>query len=107
MGVEIAVLSTQATEQAYRELQPQFEKSSGHTVKTTITGTVDVKKRVAAGEPFDLLMMASTDIDAFIASGVLVAGSRVNIARSGVGIAVRAGAPKPDISSPEAFKKSP
>jgi len=106
MGVEITVLSSQATEQAYRELQPQFEKSSGHTVKTTIAGTVDLKKRVAAGETFDLLMMASTDIDAFVASGIVVAGSQVNIARSGVGVAVRAGAPKPDISSPEAFKKT-
>jgi molybdate transport system substrate-binding protein len=105
-AVEITVLSTQATEQAYRELLPQFEKASGHTVKTTYTGTLDAKKRIAAGETFDLLIMSSPDIDAFVASGTLVAGSRVDLAKSGVGAGVKAGAPKPDISSVEALKKT-
>ena len=105
-AVEITVLSTQATEQAYRELLPQFEKASGHTVKTTFTGTLDARKRIAAGQPFDLLIMASPDIDAFIKSGTLVAGSRIDLAKSGVGIGVKAGAPKPDIATTEAFKKT-
>jgi molybdate transport system substrate-binding protein len=105
-AAEITVLSTQATEQAYRELLPQFEKATGHTVKISYTGTVDAKKRIAAGEFFDLLIMASPEIDAFIASGTLAPGSRVDLAKSGVGIGVKAGAPKPDISSTEAFKKT-
>ena len=105
-AVEITVLSTQATEQAYRELLPQFEKASGHTVKTTFTGTLDARKRIAAGQPFDLLIMASPDIDAFIKSGTLVAGSRIDLAKSGVGIGVKAGAPKPDIATTAAFKKT-
>jgi molybdate transport system substrate-binding protein len=105
-AVEITVLSTQATEQGCRELLPQFEKASGHTVKIVYTGTLDVKKRVAAGEAFDVLIMASHDIDDFLKSGTLVPGSRVDIARSGVGIGVPAGAPKPDISTTEAFTKS-
>ena len=105
-AVEITVLSTQATEQTYRELLPQFEKSTGHTVKISYTGTLDVKKRIAAGEFFDMLIMASPDIDAFIASGTLAPGSRVDLAKSGVGIGVKAGSPKPDISSPEALKKT-
>jgi molybdate transport system substrate-binding protein len=105
-AVEIAVLSTQATEHAYRELVRQFEKAAGHTVKTTLTGTLDVKKRIAGGEPFDLLIMASPDIDIFIQSGTLVPGSRVDLAKSGVGMGVRAGAPKPDISSTEALKRT-
>src|SRR5476651_914150 len=105
-AAEITVLSTQATEQAYRELLPQFEKATGHTVKISYTGTLDAKKRIAAGEFFDLLIMASPEIDAFIASGTLAPGSRVDLAKSGVGIGVKAGAPKPDISSTEAFKKS-
>jgi molybdate transport system substrate-binding protein len=105
-AVEITVLSTQATEQGCRELLPQFEKASGHTVKIVYTGTLDVKKRVAAGEAFDVLIMASPDIDDFLKSGTLVPGSRVDIARSGVGIGVPAGAPKPDISTTEAFTKS-
>ena len=105
-AVEITVLSTQATEQAYRELVPQFEKATGHTVKTTFTGTLDAKKRIAAGEAFDLLIMASPDIDAFIDAGTLVRGSRVDLAKSGVGVGVKAGAPKPDITTTEAFKKT-
>src|SRR5476651_790048 len=105
-AAEITVLSTQATEQAYRELLPQFEKATGHTVKITYTGTLDAKKRIAAGEFFDLLIMASPEIESFLASGTLAPGSRVDLAKSGVGIGVKAGAPKPDISSTEAFKKS-
>src|SRR5450432_2993724 len=105
-AAEITVLSTQATEKAYSDLLPQFEKATGHTVKITYTGTLDAKKRIAAGEFFDVLIMASPEIDAFIASGTLAPGSRVDLAKSGVGIGVKAGAPKPDISSTEAFKKS-
>jgi molybdate transport system substrate-binding protein len=105
-AVEIRVLSTQATEQAYRELAPQFEKASGHTVTTIFTGTLDVQKRIAAGEAYDLIIMAGPAIDDFIKSSRIVPGSRVNIARSGVGVAVRAGAPKPDIGTTEAVKKA-
>ena len=105
-AAEITVLSTQAPEQACRELLPQFEKASGHTVKISYTGTLDAKKRIAAGQPFDLLIMASPDIDGFITSGTLAPGSRVDLAKSGVGIGVRAGAPKPDVSTTEAFKKT-
>jgi molybdate transport system substrate-binding protein len=105
-AAEIKVLSTQAPEQAYRELAPQFEKASGHTVTTIFTGTLDVQKRIAAGETYDLIIMAGPAIDDFIKSGKIVPGSRVNIARSGVGVAVRAGAPKPDISTTEAVKKT-
>jgi molybdate transport system substrate-binding protein len=105
-AIEIRVLSTQAPEQAYRELAPQFEKASGHTVTTVFTGTLDVQKRIAAGEAYDLIIMAGPAIDDFIKSGKIVPGSRVDIARSGVGVAVRAGAPKPDIGTAEAVKKT-
>jgi molybdate transport system substrate-binding protein len=105
-AVEIRVLSTQAPEQAYRELAPQFEKASGHTVTTVFTGTLDVQKRIAAGEAYDLIIMAGPAIDDFIKSGKIVPGSRVDIARSGVGVAVRAGAPKPDVGTAEAVKKT-
>lgn len=105
-AVEITVLSTQATEKAYAELVPQFEKATGHIVKTTFTGTLDAKKRIAAGEAFDLLIMSSPDIDAFVTSGTLERGSRVDLAKSGVGVGVKAGAPKPDIATTAAFKNT-
>src|SRR6266852_5803903 len=105
-AAEIKVLSTQATEQAYRELVPQFEKASGHKVTTIFTGTLDLQKRIAAGETYDLILMAGPAIEDFIKSGTIVPGSRVDIAKSGVGVGVRAGAPKPDIGSTEAVKKA-
>jgi molybdate transport system substrate-binding protein len=105
-AAEIKVLSTQAPEEAYRELVPQFEKASGHKVTTIFTGTLDVQKRIAAGETYDLIIMAGPAIDDFIKAGKIVAGSRVDIASSGVGVGVRAGAPKPDIGTTGAFKKT-
>jgi molybdate transport system substrate-binding protein len=105
-AVEIKVLSTQAAERAYRELVPQFEAASGHKVSTVFTGTVDVQRRIAAGEMYDLIIMAGPALDDFIKAGKVVAGSRVDIAKSGVGAAVPAGAPKPDIGTVDALKKT-
>ena len=105
-AAEIKVLSTQATEEAYRELVKQFEKASGHKVATTFTGTLGAMKRLADGETYDLIIMSSSSIDELIKSGKIVRGSRVDFAKSGVGVAVRRGAPKPDISSTEALKKT-
>jgi molybdate transport system substrate-binding protein len=105
-AAEIRVLSTQATEEAYRELVPQFEKASGHKVATVFTGTLDANKRLAAGESYDLLIMSAPSIDEHIKSGKVAAGSRVDLAKSGVGVGVKAGAPKPDISTTEALKKT-
>src|SRR6185295_10758516 len=95
-AAEIKVLSTQAVEGAYRELVPQFEKASGHKVITIFTGTLDAQKRIAAGETYDLIIMAGPAIDDLITSGKIAKGSRVDLASSGIGLAVRAGAPKPD-----------
>jgi len=105
-AAEIKVLSTQATEQSYRELVPQFEKETGHKVTTIFTGTLDLKKRIAAGETYDLIIMAATDLEDFIKAGTVVSGTRVDVAKSGVGVGVKAGAPKPDISSVDALKKT-
>src|SRR6266481_764091 len=105
-AAEIKVLSTQATEEAYRELVPQFEQASGHKVTTIFTGTLDADKRLAAGEAYDLLIMSGPSIDEHLKDGKLAAGSRVDLAKSGVAVGVKAGAPKPDISTTEALKKT-
>jgi molybdate transport system substrate-binding protein len=105
-AAEIKVLSTQATEEAYKELVPQFEKASGHKVTTVFTGTLDVQKRVAAGEAYDMLIMAGPAIDDYIKSGKVAVGSRTDLAKSGVGVGVPAGAPKPDIRTVDALKKT-
>ena len=105
-AAEIKVLSTQATEQSYRELVPQFEKATGHKVTTIFTGTLDADKRVAANEQHDLLIMSQSSIDAHVKGGKVVQGSRVDLARSGVAVGVKTGAPKPDISSVDALKRT-
>ncbi len=105
-AAEIKVLSTQATEEAYKELVPQFEKASGHMVTTVFTGTLDALKRLSNGETYDLLIMARQQIDELSQSGKVVAGSRTDIAKSGVGVAVGKGKPKPDISTVDALKKT-
>jgi molybdate transport system substrate-binding protein len=105
-AAEIKVLSTQATEQSYRELVPEFERASGHKVTTIFTGTLDADKRLAAGESYDLLIMSSPSIDEHLKDGKLVPGSRVDLAKSGVAVGVKAGAKKPDISSVDALKKT-
>jgi len=105
-AAEISVISTQATEEAYKELVAQFEKATGHKVTTTFSGTLNVQKKLADGEPYDLILMAGPAIDEQIKLGKAVAGSRVDLAKSGTGLAVRKGAAKPDISSSDALKKT-
>ena len=105
-AADISVVSTQATEEAYKELVAQFEKASGHKVTTFFSGTLNVQKKLADGEFYDLIIMAGPAIDEQIKLGKAVAGSRVDVAKSGTGMAVRKGAPKPDIGSVDALKKT-
>lgn len=105
-AAEIKVLSTQAIQGIYRELVPQFEAATGHKVTTVFTGTLDAQKRIAAGEAYDLIIMAGPDLDKLITAGKVVAGSRADLAKSGVGVAVRMGVPKPDIRTADGLKKA-
>jgi molybdate transport system substrate-binding protein len=104
--VEIKVLSTQATEDAYRELAPRFEQASGHKVTTVFTGTVNAQQRLAEGESYDMIVMAGPAIDAQIEAGRALAGSRVDLAKCGIALGVPKGAPKPDIGSVAALKQT-
>ena len=105
-AADIRVLATPGIKEAYVELVPLFEKADGHKVVTTWVGTVDVMKRMKAGEVFDVVIVASNSLEELTDTGRLMAGSRADVARSGVGVAVRAGAPKPDIGSPDALKRA-
>ena len=105
-AAEINVLSVGVIKEVYAELVPEFEKSSGHKVVTTWTGSANIKKKIAAGEVYDLVIIGGPEIDAFIQQGKMVPGSRVDLMKSGVGVGVRAGAPKPDINSSEALKRT-
>jgi molybdate transport system substrate-binding protein len=105
-AAELKVLASGAVKEAYTELIPQFEKSSGHKIAITWAGTVDIKKKIEAGETYDVVVIASSEMDGFIKDGKIAAGSKVDLVKSGVGVAVKAGAPKPDISSSDAVKKA-
>jgi molybdate transport system substrate-binding protein len=104
-AADINVLSTVAYREAYVELLPAFEHATGHKVNTQWAPTVEVLRRIKAGEAVDLVLMATNGIDELTKAGKLVPGSEPFV-KSGVGIAVRAGAPRPDVASTEALKRA-
>ena len=105
-AAEIKLLSSAAMTTVLEDLVPRFEKATGHKVTLVLATSGALNKRVAEGETADLLISTGAGIDGLIKDGKLVSGSRVDIARSGMGVAVKAGAPKPDISTPETFKQA-
>jgi molybdate transport system substrate-binding protein len=104
-AAEIKVYCTTALNKAMEELAPQFERDSGHKLTLTFASAASLAKRVADGEGPDVAIVAAPALDDLIKQG-RVAGSRVDIAKSGMGVAVRAGAAKPDIATAEAFKRA-
>jgi len=105
-AADITVLATPGVKEAYGELVPQFEKANKHKVITTWAGTADVMKRMKAGEVFDAVILASDSLEELIDTSRVMAGSRSDVARSLVAVAVRNGVPKPDISTTDAVKKA-
>ena len=103
---EIKVMASAAFKEAYLELVPEFERATGHKVVTLWVPSVQMMSRLKGGETVDLVIMSAASLDELIGAGIVAAGDRYDIARSGIGIAVRAGAPKPDISSGEAIKRA-
>ena len=104
LAADIRVIASNAVKEAYVELVPIFERTSGHKVATTWAGTNDIVRRVGGGEVFDLTIASAPTIDGLINQGRLAAGSRTDLVKSGVGVAVRANAPQIDISTGEAVK---
>src|SRR2546423_938312 len=102
----ITVLSSLATREAHLELVPQFEKATGHKVETTWAGTVVIMKRMADGEVFDLVISSNASIGDLTRQNKIVACSATNLSKTGIGIGVKKGAPKPDVSTADAFKRA-
>ena len=105
-AIHITGLSSMATRQVLAELTTAFSERSGHTVAIESVGGVDAARRVQAGEAFDVVILASDAIDKLIAGGAIEPGSRMDLVRSGVAVAVRAGEELPDIASEEAVKRA-
>jgi molybdate transport system substrate-binding protein len=105
--MDINVLTVPALKEAFLEFVPQFEKASAHTITTVFSGTDEIMTKMkAGGNGVDLVILDANSIEELNRLGKTVPESRVDFAKSRVGAAVRAGAPKPDISSVDALKRS-
>jgi molybdate transport system substrate-binding protein len=104
-AAEIKVLCAIAMQQLVEDLGPKFERASGHRLVVTIATLGPALKRVQDGETYDLAWLPTRGIESLVKDGKAVAGGPT-IARTGIGVAVRKGAAKPDISSPDAFKRA-
>jgi molybdate transport system substrate-binding protein len=104
MSTRITGISSMATRQVLAELAEAWRRQRGVEVALESVGGVDAARRVQAGEPFDVVMLASDAIDRLIAAGALVAGSRVDLVRSPVAVAVRSGSARPEIGSEAALR---
>ena len=105
-AAELKVLSGNGGRAAVAELSARFERETGIKVVTEFAVNPTVRKRVLAGEQFDVAVLNPPVLDELIRAGKVVADTRNVIGRIGVGVGIREGAPKPDISTPEAFKKA-
>lgn len=100
----LRAISSMATRQLLADLSGPWQQQTGGRMTVEAVGGVDAAKRVAAGEAFDAVFLAADAIDKLIASGQVYAGSRVDLVRSGVAVAVQAGAPRPAIDSEAAVR---
>ncbi len=104
-AAEINAFISTAIKTATDELLPPFERANGHAIRASYAPSGALIPRFERGEPVDVFLTDSAAIDALIKQGKIVAG-RIDLARTGIGIAVRKGAPRPDVSSAEALKRA-
>jgi molybdate transport system substrate-binding protein len=105
-AAEITVLASNAVQSVLKDLAPGFERDTGHKLVVKFEVSGNLKRQIEAGEAFDVAILPPDLMGDVAKQGKVVAGSEAEIGRSGIGVVVRAGAPKPDISSAEAFKRT-
>jgi len=101
---QIKVMLSAAFKEAYLELVPQFERASGHKVESLWVPSVQMMTRLKGGESVDLVILSAASLDEIRKAGLV--SDRTDLARSGIGVAVKSGARRPDISSGEAVKRA-
>jgi molybdate transport system substrate-binding protein len=101
---QIKVMASAAFREAYLELLPEFERTSGHKVANSWVPSVQMMSRLKGGEATDVVILSAAALDELSRAGIIA--ERFDLAKSGVGVAVRAGATRPDISSGEALKRA-
>lgn len=105
-GAEVKVLSAGAFKQVLLALAPEFEKQTGHKVVIDNDTVGALVKRIEHGEVFDIAVLSPGAIDDFATKGKIAAAGRMQLAKVGIGVVVREGAPRPDISTADAFKRT-
>ena len=105
-AVDIKLLSAAGIRSVIVELGPQFERASGHKIVAKFVGGPAVREGIAAGEAFDVAISQPAEIDRLLKENKIISDSRTDIARSGMGMGVRAGSAKPDISTSDGFKRT-
>jgi molybdate transport system substrate-binding protein len=103
---ELRVMISDGMKTVVEELTPQIEHSIGRKLVAQFNSSKNLRDKIQAGEPFDAAILTSDVLDDLIKQGKIAAGTRAEISRTGMGVGVRAGAPKPDIGSPEALKRT-
>jgi molybdate transport system substrate-binding protein len=105
-AAEINVISSNALKSSLEELAPAFEKATEHKLVFTFGAAIPLTAAIQKGAAFDLAVLTTSAVDDLVKQGKLVGATRTALVNSGAGVAVRKGAPKPDISSVEAFKRA-
>ncbi|HLH94640.1 MAG TPA: molybdate ABC transporter substrate-binding protein [Xanthobacteraceae bacterium] len=103
-AAEIKVLTTRAVSTVLAAIGPQFERATGNKIDVSVDVAAALVRKVKAGEAFDLLVAAPAQIDGLVKDGKLLPDTPSNLVRSGIGVEVKAGAAKPDVSTVEAFR---
>lgn len=105
-GGELRALVSDGMKPTMEQLSAEIEKAIGRKLVLQFNSSKNLRDRILGGESFDAAILTSDVIDDLIQKGKVAAGSRADISRTGMGVGVRAGAPKPDVSTPEALKKT-
>jgi molybdate transport system substrate-binding protein len=105
-AAEIKLLASNAVKSTLEEVAPQFEKATEHKLVITFGAAAELKGAIENGAPVDVALLTTATLDDLVKAGKLLAAGRADIARSAAGVAARKGAPKPDIGTPEAFKRA-
>jgi molybdate transport system substrate-binding protein len=103
---ELRIFGSRVTKMIVEEIGPQFERASGHHLTVVADVAAVMKRRIEAGEPFDLAVLVNFQADELVKQGKLASDARADIMKAGIGVAVRRGAAMPDVGTVDAFKQT-
>jgi len=105
-AAEIKVFSTPAASTALRAVVPGFERAGGHRVTLSFSNIASSRKRIAAGEDYDVAVVSPKAVEDLVQQGVFAPDATLNLGRTGLAMVAKKGTPLPDIGTPEAFKRT-